>query len=159
MMICPINEDKCDFKLEKMKKMDTKDIEQIGSFLIKSFPHMKKIIPIWKSYIKSHGENIVLKDSKSKIRGFLNIEIDQNIGNINFIAVDPSLQGKSIGSQLLSFAEKKLSNTNVSELKLHTEGNRMKNLKFYRKNGWNVYSIDQNGYEHTTSVEFRKKIN
>lgn len=150
MNFCP-NTKKCNLFVSSVKKNESKKIE---NFLEKTFPHMKLQIPLWGEYVKNNGNNIVIKNSKNEIKGFLNTEKMNDIGNVNFISIDPSLQGMGIGSKLLQYAEKELSGS--KQLRLHTEGNKIQNMSFYLKNGWDIYSIDPMGYEHTTSVEFRK---
>jgi ribosomal protein S18 acetylase RimI-like enzyme len=117
---------------------------------------MQHQIPFWQNYIQNHGDNVVLKDSRDEIKGYANLEVIDNVGNVNFIAIDPSLQGSGMGSKLLQYSEKNFNG--VSELLLHTEGSKLQNLEFYDKNGWKIHAIDPTGYSHTTSVEFRKKI-
>lgn len=151
MRICPNHNPLCDIKFQRATKDDH---DSIVSFLEIAFPHMHDQIPFWNRYIASHGDNFLLKDSENRIKGYVSIENINNIGNVNFIAIDPQFQGDGMGSKLLSVAETKME---TDEYRLHTEGNKMQNLIFYNKNGWTIYEVDPNGYEHTTAVEFRKK--
>jgi len=160
MKICTESEisNSCDLFLIENQKINFDDL---SLFLESTFPHMKKNIPTWISYIASHGENMVIIDKEKKIQGFLNIEKKSNtLSEINFIGVSPQIQKKGIGTFLLNYAEQKNKNNNMSvqELRLHTEGDHMNNLQFYHKNNWKIYNVDKNGYSHTTAVEYRKKI-
>lgn len=153
MKLCPYDDPQCDFRIDSMKKTD---FAKIGTFFEKTFPHMKNHFPLWQKYIKHNGQNIVIKNAHGKIKGFMNIEKQNNYRNINFIAVDPSISRKGIGTKMLNLAEIKFND--VRHFSLDTEGNKIQNMRFYSKNGWVVHSVDPKGYEHTTSVRFLKKI-
>lgn len=154
--ICPKNNPKCNYLLEKPKKSDFGNIEK---FLSDSFPHMKYAIPQWIFHIEKE-DSFVLKNN-GEIIGLVDIakHSDDNEFWINLIATHPEYRNQKIGSQLLSFAEKRVKNRYKTDLlNLHAEGNKIENLTFYTNNGWKINKIEPYGYYHTSSVHFKKNI-
>jgi len=155
--ICPVDNPKCDFTLEKIKKKDKNDVINL---MKKSFPHLQYNIPQWLFHIYRE-DAFVLKDNDNKVISLIDIakHSDDKKMWINLIATDPKYQRKGLGSKMLKFAEIRTKlDHKKNELNLHTEGSIENNLSFYTKNGWKIREIDPYGYQHTASVHFSKKL-
>lgn len=157
MKVCPKNNLKCNLKLDEIQSTDS--ISKVNSFFERTFPHMKNDIPLWNDFIFKNGKTYILKEPKGDIVGLVNIENKERSSWLNFLGVDPKYQHLGIGKKLLDIAETKTSKILKStELNLYTEGNKLRNLNFYLKNGFTIKKIDEKGYEHTTSVHFKKHL-
>lgn len=158
MKICPQSNQNCDWELESAHNLDR---SKFRMFLHRTFPHMPQYFSFWENKFFTQDDPHVLQN-KNEIVAFLDVGKaynDPNLLWINLIAIDPKYQHQKLGAQLLRAAQHIAKEKYLqSEIHLTTEWNKHKNLQFYAKNGFQLYDLEKNGYAHTSSAYFKKKI-
>ncbi len=155
---CPKNINKCEFlsisPLTKENKSEAlKMIKDI-------FPRLNEMeMKFWSSKIDEDETMLMMKNGTSMI-GIMTLGSkyhDDNM-NVNLIGIRDEFQGKSLGGIFIDIAEKLAKNRNKKEITLMTERNKPQNVAFYSKKGYLVTALDENGYKHSPSVHFLKRI-
>jgi len=95
---------------------------------------------VQKSISRELSDQVFVYYDKDKIVGFITIVVKGNVGKIGLIAVDPSYQGKKIGSLLIERVSNFLINKNVTQLEVPTQQINTFACKFYLKNNFNIIS-------------------
>jgi dTDP-4-amino-4,6-dideoxy-D-galactose acyltransferase len=88
-----------------------------------------------------NSEKVFVFREEEIIHGFITLKLHQLQCIIGLLAVDPEHQGKSIGSTMISYAEKYCLENGCSELRVVTQKANMKALKFYQKHGFLTNNI------------------
>ena len=100
-------------------------------------------ISYWKSFILPDGFLVVEKSATKKIvgAGFAAIypgsEYDE-IGTLEWLAVDPKVFGLGIGPIIASHLSKRLIKKNFKKIRLNTQRYRKNVISMYKKMGWKV---------------------
>ena len=71
----------------------------------------------------------------------LTYKVISNVATIGLIAVDPLVQGKNIGTELMMFLEYKLSQHSVFDINVATQLQNKKACAFYEKNKYSIKQI------------------
>lgn len=118
---------------------------------------MKKAHYFWINTIQKYQTNL-LKDHDDVVGLLSTSTPNKNELWVNLIGVEPTLQGKKVGTRLLEIADTRARQAHVSEMHLDTELIKPQNIKFYQKNGWHIKRIDVHGYSHCPAIHMTKKI-
>lgn len=96
---------------------------------------------ITRSVSKEIADEVLVYEKEGIIAGMLTYKITDNVATIGLIAVDPQIQGKKIGTELITFMEYKLSQLAVSEINVATQIQNMRACCFYKKNKYSIKQI------------------
>jgi len=129
-----------------------------SKLVVKAFPRMDIPVDFWKKKICS-DVSIGAMENKQHLIGVANVS-NREMGkaNLDLLAIDPSYQGKGLGSKLLVDAEKVAAKAGYRVMGLMTEQVKPQNVAFYSSRGYKVIGYDPRGYEHSPSVKFEKNI-
>lgn len=110
---------------------------------------------------KEHSETWVWKDADERFVGYISI-IDmpkENIIEILNLGVDPKLQGKGIGRQMMRFAEKNAAELGREKVILVTNVKNLQAVGFYKKSGYKIVKEVPNYYsDGETRYIFEKTL-
>ena len=100
--------------------------------------NFKKLYCTWvdNSITKKFADKIFYTKKGDQITGFVTLQTNDNFGSIGLIAVDPSVQGKGIGSQLISDCESFCFLCGIKELRIPTQEGNLQACNFYKKIGY-----------------------
>lgn len=90
---------------------------------------------------KKIADEIFVYQAEGNICGFVTIKIDQDIGKIGLISVDPKFQGLSIGRKLINSCEVYCYSNDVRSLEVPTQLRNKGAFDFYIKCGFNVKEV------------------
>jgi dTDP-4-amino-4,6-dideoxy-D-galactose acyltransferase len=93
-----------------------------------------------KSVTREIADEVFVYINQEEIVGFVTVTIENKIGQIGLIAVNPNHQGKNIGTHLLNQVENFLVSKNISELYVPTQKTNNLACQFYTKNKFNIFS-------------------
>lgn len=96
---------------------------------------------ITRSVSKEIADDILVYDKDEMLCGMLTYKIMDNIATIGLIAVDPLIQGKNIGTELMTFLEYKLSQHAIEEINVATQLQNKRACAFYEKNKFSIKQI------------------
>jgi dTDP-4-amino-4,6-dideoxy-D-galactose acyltransferase len=97
---------------------------------------------ILNSINKQIADEVFVVKFQSSIVGMATLKLKNDSGDIGLIAVDESVQGKGVGTQLISAIKNYLSQRNINCLEVATQLNNTKACAFYNKCGFTVKSIN-----------------
>jgi len=95
---------------------------------------------IEKSVSRKIADEVFIYKKANKTIGFVTVSINDKIGNIGLIAVDPSYQGKGIGKALLQKASAYVHSKLIQEIQVATQNENIAACNFYIKNGFMIRS-------------------
>ena len=75
---------------------------------------------------------------------------------LQVLCVDPSMQGRGLGQQLLAFAERQTRMLSFGEMRLYTNSLMSRNLKIYRRWGFRKTHVEEYGWGQ--KVHMRKQL-
>ncbi|WNM20347.1 GNAT family N-acetyltransferase [Flavobacterium capsici] len=108
--------------------------------LDKNIPNnkFKKLYQLWikNSVNKSFADKIFYYKENDDIAGFVTVKIKDTFAQIGLIAIEPNLQGKGIGKNLLLKVENYCLENNVKRLLIPTQSENEQACKFYTKMGY-----------------------
>lgn len=121
---------------------NSKDKDQVVKLWNKSFPiispHHDPLISINRKLAVNDNLFFVAESAERKVIGTIMAGYDGHRGWIYSLAVDPDYRGKSIGSLLLSHAEKELEKLDCPKINLQVLSSNREVVRFYEKNGYSV---------------------
>lgn len=96
---------------------------------------------ITRSASKEIADEILVYDKDDMLCGMLTYKIMDNVATIGLIAVDPLIQGKNIGTELMTYLEYKLSQHAIEEINVATQLQNKRACAFYEKNEFSIKQI------------------
>lgn len=84
---------------------------------------------------------ILIKCINSEIAGFVALKINENLVDIQLLAVDPLFRGKGIGSLLLNDSKKYALNKGFKNITVTTQLNNIPAMSLYEKNNFSITNI------------------
>lgn len=96
---------------------------------------------ITRSVSKEIADEVLVYEKEAIIAGMLTYKITDNVATIGLVAVDPQIQGKKIGTELMTFMEYKLSKLAVYDINVATQMQNMRACCFYKKNNYSIKQI------------------
>lgn len=110
-----------------------------------NFPRstFQKLYSEWiiRSVSKEIADEVLVFDKDDLLCGMLTYKVISNVATIGLIAVDPLVQGKNIGTELMMFLEYKLSQHSVFDINVATQLQNKKACAFYEKNKYSIKQI------------------
>jgi dTDP-4-amino-4,6-dideoxy-D-galactose acyltransferase len=95
-----------------------------------------------KSINKKIADIVFIYQVGEKIVGFITIgKSNAETSHIGLIAVDPSYQGKKIGSDLINVSLNYSTNNNYKKIEVETQKENIPAMRLYEKNSFNIKSI------------------
>lgn len=114
-------------------------------YVDKHFPRndFQKLYSQWitRSVSKEIADEVLIYEKEGKISGMLTYKITDNVATIGLIAVDPQIQGKRIGTELMTFLEHKLSKLAIFDINVATQKQNVRACCFYEKNDYSIKQI------------------
>lgn len=91
-----------------------------------------------KSVSREIADEVFIYTEDREIIGFVTVAIEDNIGHIGLIAVNPNYKGKNIGTLLLNKVDNFLNSKKINELHVPTQKENSTACNFYKKNNFNI---------------------
>lgn len=103
----------------------------------------EKLYKKWieKSVSGEIADKVFVYKEYGEILGLITLKIKTDHGEIGLLAADYSVQGKGIGSKLISAVENYVISRNIHTLEVATQLNNRLACKFYEKNGFTIKNI------------------
>jgi dTDP-4-amino-4,6-dideoxy-D-galactose acyltransferase len=102
----------------------------------------ERLYRIWieKSVSREIADKVLVYKEKDEILGMITVKLKETLGEIGLLAADYKVQGKGIGSKLISAAETYALSNGRNVMEVATQLRNKAACAFYEKNG---YSIDR----------------
>lgn len=138
-----------DYKEEQVSEQLLKLAFESGRFsrfyIDENFPRsaFQKLYSEWiiRSVSKEIADGVWVYDKDDLLSGMLTYKITKNVATIGLIAVDPLMQGKSIGTELMTSLEYKLSQYAIGYINVATQLQNKRACAFYEKNKYSIKQI------------------
>lgn len=101
---------------------------------------------LYKTWIERSVNNDIADDvlvhyENNKIEGFLSYKINKSVCTIGLIAVSPACQGTGIGSKLIDYLEREMSEQGVLTIDVATQSENIQACTFYEKKRFQISTI------------------
>lgn len=106
-------------------------------------PYYPALYDLWieKSINASKPSTVFVCNNNNSIDGFISLDISEDCGRITLLAVNENVQGKGVGSSLFKTAMSYCFKNGCQKMKVCTQLQNIKAMKFYEKCGFEIESI------------------
>jgi ribosomal protein S18 acetylase RimI-like enzyme len=127
-----------------LRQAGSADLEKIEAFQRKAYAANRAILGVeplpllalYAEILRDH--EIWLAESCGEVQGILILAIRDDDLVIWSVAVEPALQGRGIGSELLDFAERRALEAKLSNVRLYTAAQLSENIAWYQRRSFAI---------------------
>jgi ribosomal-protein-alanine N-acetyltransferase len=109
-------------------------------------------------FYESFPEGFIVADYGHKIIGFIvGVKINDILSKILMVSISEQFQNKKIGSELLSYFLRKISEEGIKFIELEVRTDNKKAINFYKKHGFKIRNEIKDFYQNGESAYTMKK--
>ena len=109
---------------------------------------------------KANAETLV-EEHDGSVRGYATLlfNVGTSLARLYSLAIDPDFQGKGIGHDLITAAEKVAMETNCITLRLEIRKDNIPSISFFEKHGYKQFDVLEDYYEdHMEGLRYEKSL-
>ncbi len=119
-----------------IEKLAQKDLAEAKKMIKELFPYVAKTEKEIERHIRRHEIYVFSAVEKNTLLGFIDVELHENTGKINGLAVKEKFRKKGIGKKLLEFGKKFLQENGAEKIMLLVKVENTVAKKMYKTAGF-----------------------